>query len=197
MAEAEWAAFLLSLVYVVLNARQNVWCWPAGAASVLVYAWVFYSSKLYADSGLQIIYLLFSLYGWLSWKKIHNVQHKPIKRINLQTALYSIAITGVLFGVIYYILHTYTDGTIPLWDSLAAALSLTATYLSARKYIINWPLWIFTNAMYIAIYLYKDLQLTAILSILMAALAVYGWWQWKKEILISKSSPPAKGEYQV
>jgi nicotinamide mononucleotide transporter len=197
MAEAEWVAFLLSLVYVVLNARQNVWCWPVGAASVLVYAWVFYSSKLYADSGLQIIYLLFSLYGWLSWKNIHNAQHKPIKRINLQMAFYSVAITGVLFGVIYYILITYTDGTIPLWDSLAAALSLTATYLSARKYIINWPLWIFTNTMYVAIYLYKDLQLTAILSVLMAALAVYGWWQWKKDILISKSSPPAKGEYQV
>jgi nicotinamide mononucleotide transporter len=197
MAEAEWVAFLLSLVYVVLNARQNVWCWPVGAASVLVYAWVFYSSKLYADSGLQIIYLLFSLYGWLSWKNIHNAQHKPIKRINLQMAFYSVAITGVLFGVIYYILITYTDGTIPLWDSLAAALSLTATYLSARKYIINWPLWIFTNTMYVAIYLYKDLQLTAILSVLMAALAVYGWWQWKKDILISKSSPPAKVEYQV
>jgi nicotinamide mononucleotide transporter len=193
MAEAEWAAFLLSLVYVVLNARQNVWCWPVGAASVLVYAWVFYSSKLYADSGLQIIYLLFSLYGWLSWKKIHNAQHKQIKLINLQTAFYSVAITGVLFGVIYYILLTYTDGTIPLWDSLAAALSLTATYLSARKYIINWPLWIFTNTMYVAIYLYKDLQLTAILSILMAALAAYGWWQWKKEIVNSKNSPPAKG----
>jgi nicotinamide mononucleotide transporter len=197
MAEAEWAAFLLSLVYVVLNARQNVWCWPVGAASVLVYAWVFYSSKLYADSGLQIIYLLFSFYGWLSWKKIHNAQHKPIKRISLQTAFYSIAITGVLFGLIYYILHNYTDGTVPLWDSLAAALSLTATYLSARKYIINWPLWIFTNTIYVAIYLYKDLQLTAILSLLMAALAVYGWWQWKKEIVISKSSPPVKGEYQV
>lgn len=182
MAEAEWAAFLLSLVYVVLNARQNIWCWPIGAASVIVYAWVFYTSKLYADSGLQIIYFIFSLYGWISWKKIHNTAHKPIKCINLKTILYNTAITALMFDIIYYILVTYTDGTIPVWDSLAASLSLTATYLSARKYIINWPLWIFTNAMYVAIYLYKDLQLTAILSILMALLAAYGWWQWRMEL---------------
>lgn len=182
MAEAEWAAFLLSLVYVVLNARQNIWCWPVGAASVIVYAWVFYTAKLYADSGLQIIYLLFSLYGWLSWKSIHNAEHKPIKHINATTILYSTAITALLFGIIYYVLVTFTDSTIPLWDSLAAALSLAATYLSARKYIVNWPLWIFTNSMYVAIYLYKDLQLTAILSVIMALLAVWGWVEWRKEL---------------
>ena len=182
MAEAEWAAFLLSLVYVVLNARQNIWCWPVGAASVIVYAWVFYSSKLYADSGLQIIYLLFSLYGWLSWKSIHNTEHKPIKRINLPTVLYTLGITGVLFSIIYYVLVRFTDSTIPLWDSLAAALSLAATYLSARKYIVNWPLWIFTNSMYVGIYYYKDLKLTALLSILMALLAAWGWIEWRKEL---------------
>ncbi|UPT66194.1 MAG: nicotinamide riboside transporter PnuC [Sphingobacteriales bacterium JAD_PAG50586_3] len=181
MAQAEWAAFLLSLVYVVLNARQNIWCWPVGAASVIVYAWVFYTAKLYADSGLQIIYFMFSMYGWLSWKSIHNAAQKPIKRINLQTVLFSLAITAVLFGATYYILITYTDGNLPVWDSLAASLSLTATYLSARKYIINWPLWIFTNLLYVAIYIYKDLQLTATLSALMAILAIWGWIEWRKE----------------
>ncbi len=182
MGQAEWAAFLLSLVYVVLNARQNIWCWPIGAVSVIVYAWVFYSAKLYADSTLQLIYLLFSLYGWISWKNIHNAAHKPIKKINLKTILYSTVITTLMFGLIYYILITYTDGNLPFWDSLAASLSLTATYLSARKYIINWPLWIFTNLLYVAIYLYKDLQLTAILSIIMAALAIWGWIEWRKEL---------------
>jgi nicotinamide mononucleotide transporter len=43
-------------------------------------------------------------------------------------------------------------------------------------------LWILTNTMYVAIYLYKDLQLTAILSVLMTVLAAYGWWQWRRDL---------------
>jgi nicotinamide mononucleotide transporter len=182
MAETEWVAFLLSLVYVVLNARQNIWCWPVGAASVLVYAFVFFNAKLYADAGLQVIYLGFSLYGWLSWRQIKLEDTQPVKTLTKRISGISLVLSIMLFAIIYIPLSHYSDSTTPVMDALTAAFSLTATYLSAKKFIENWPLWIVTNTAYILLYIYKDLQLTALLSLLMAILAALGWYSWHKQL---------------
>lgn len=182
MGTVEWVAFLLSVAYVVLNGMQNTWCWPVGAASVLAYSYVFIDIKLYADGALQIIYLAFSLYGWVTWRKMHKQNMlKPILNVALMQWVYFIGLTAALFTGIYYVLYNFSDDTLPFWDALTAALSLTATFMNARKYIENWAVWIVTNSLYIGVYWYKELQLTALLSVIMAAMSVWAWYKWSQE----------------
>ncbi len=182
METVEWVAILLSLAYVVLNGIQNIWCWPVGAASVAVYSYIFFDARLYADAGLQLIYLAFSLYGWITWKQMHtNNVTKPVLNLTIKLAGLFAALTLALFIGIYYVLVHYSDDSLPFWDALTAALSLTATFMNARKYIENWSVWILTNSLYIGIYWHKNLQLTAGLSLLMAALSVWSWVKWYRE----------------
>jgi nicotinamide mononucleotide transporter len=54
--------------------------------------------------------------------------------------------------------------------------------MSAQKWLENWLLWIFVNSIYIVLYIYKDLYLTALLYGLLIVLAVLGWLQWSKKI---------------
>lgn len=183
MNATEITAFLLSIAYVWLNARQNAWCWPIGGLSVALYGYLFFEGNLYADATLQIIYLGFSVYGWLNWKKL---QQQPdtqpvISIINMPILLllYLFA-TAILFGLTYVVLDKFAAATLREWDALTFSLSLLATYWSARKIIENWPLWIVTNAIYIGVYLYKDWQLTALLSLIMAVMAAWGWYKWRK-----------------
>jgi nicotinamide mononucleotide transporter len=76
--------------------------------------------------------------------------------------------------------HTSSD--VPLIDAFLTSGSLLATYMSARKWLENWLLWIFVNTLYIALYIYKDLHLTALLYGLLIVLALFGWVQWSKKI---------------
>jgi nicotinamide mononucleotide transporter len=76
--------------------------------------------------------------------------------------------------------HTSSD--VPLIDAFLTAGSLLATYMSAQKWLENWLLWIFVNSLYIVLYIYKDLHLTALLYGLLIVLAGIGWVQWSKKI---------------
>jgi nicotinamide mononucleotide transporter len=55
------------ILYVFFEIRQNIWLWPLGLITSGFYIVVFYTSKFYADMGLQVYYLVISLYGWYWW----------------------------------------------------------------------------------------------------------------------------------
>jgi nicotinamide mononucleotide transporter len=57
------------IVYVFLEIRQTIWLWPVGIVTSVVYIWVFFSSKIYADMSLQGYYLIISILGWYWWTK--------------------------------------------------------------------------------------------------------------------------------
>ena len=55
------------IIYVFLEIRQNIWLWPVGIITSAVYIVVFFTSKFYADMGLQVYYLVISVLGWYWW----------------------------------------------------------------------------------------------------------------------------------
>jgi nicotinamide mononucleotide transporter len=57
------------IIYVFLEIRQNIWLWPVGIVTSAVYILVFFTSKFYADMGLQVYYLVISIVGWYWWVK--------------------------------------------------------------------------------------------------------------------------------
>ena len=57
MLSLELVAVVLTLLAVYLTVRQIIWCWPLAMVSVTLYAVVFYDARLYADMGLQGLYL--------------------------------------------------------------------------------------------------------------------------------------------
>src|SRR5215510_11892228 len=63
----EWIAATAGAVSVYLSARENIWTWPTAILNVALYLFIFYESGLYSDMGLQVVYLVLSIYGWYSW----------------------------------------------------------------------------------------------------------------------------------
>jgi nicotinamide mononucleotide transporter len=55
------------ILYVFLEIKQNLWLWPVGIITSAVYIWVFFTGKLYADTSLQVYYLIISVLGWYWW----------------------------------------------------------------------------------------------------------------------------------
>jgi nicotinamide mononucleotide transporter len=63
----EWVAALAGAVSVYLSARENIWSWPTAIVNVGLYTIVFRRTGLYSDMGLQVVYLVLSIYGWYKW----------------------------------------------------------------------------------------------------------------------------------
>ncbi|HJU67334.1 MAG TPA: nicotinamide riboside transporter PnuC [Gemmatimonadaceae bacterium] len=179
--EVTAAAFGIASVY--LSARQNVWNWPLGIINVALYIYVFYNAKLYADMGLQAVYVVLAAYGWWHW--LHGGANRGTLRVSRMPTR-EIILLGVAFVVGTATLTTFlaraTDASLPFADSALTAASLVAQYMMTRKYVECWLVWIVADVAYVAMFIYKSLWPTAGLYLVFAVLAVVGWRQWRASL---------------
>ncbi|HRI27086.1 MAG TPA: nicotinamide riboside transporter PnuC [Chitinophagales bacterium] len=176
----EIGGLLSGIAYVVLAARASVWCWPIGLVNVLLFIYLNYYAKLYADVGLQFVYLALTLYGWYNWANAAKQQGNHIGFVNRRLFGSLTLLTVCLAALLALILDRYTDTDVPVWDAVVTALSLTATWLTAQKILENWLLWIFTDVLYVGLYAYKELYLLALLFVIYTLVAAQGYLYWKK-----------------
>ena len=176
---------ILGITYIFFSIRQNILTWPVGLLSSILYVWVFLVSKLYADMGLQLYYVVISIYGWYEW--LHgsrSVKSEVLKvsRLSLKLGLVLAAVSIFIFLLIWYILNDYTDSPVPMADALATSLSIVATWMLARKILEHWLVWIFVDTFSIGLFWYKDLLPTVILFVVYTVMAIVGFIEWKKEL---------------
>ncbi len=179
----EWLGFITGLICVYMVVKQNPLNWPIGMLNAIFFLVLFWRAGLYADSMLQIFYFIIGAFGWWNWK-FGGTNHGELtatKSTLKQLAGYSLAIIIVTF-ILYQILIRFTPSTVPFWDALTTSLSLTAQYMLTRKRLENWYVWILADIIYIALYIHKDLILTAILYAVFMGLCVMGVVTWLKSM---------------
>ncbi len=188
-------AFALSLACVLLNAFGKILTWPLAMISSTAYAYVFFNSQLFGDAALQFVFVGLAMYAWITWYKKDCAPASSTletKSSFSKVPLGAIPKCGVawllMFLVIQYILKNHTNSDVPNIDAFLTSGSLLATYMSAQKWLENWLLWAFVDVIYIGLYVYKDLYLTALLYGLLIALCLVGWRQWSNQMKVKESS---------
>jgi nicotinamide mononucleotide transporter len=68
---------------------------------------------------------------------------------------------------------------LPWADATLSSFSLVAQYWVARRHAANWLLWIAVDVLYVGMFAYKGLMLTAGLYAAMVVLAVIGYRRWQ------------------
>ena len=173
------------IIYVILEVRQNRLLWPLGIITSAAYVIIFFTGKFYADMGLQLYYVLISIYGWYYWSgggSRRERQEVPVVRINRRQTLLLFIVFIAIWAGIYFILDSYTDSPVPAGDSFTTALAIVATWMLTRKIIEQWFLWIIANVVSIGLYIYKGLYPTVILYAVYTAMAVYGYIEWNRSM---------------
>ena len=194
----ELAAALLSGIGVFLSVRQVVWNWPFGIVSVLMYAWIFFHARLYADAGLQLFYATISVYGWWHWvvggrrAAAGTALPAVLPVTRLPRAWWPAVVGGTALAGwgVGHLLATQTDAAIPYLDAMLTATSLAAQWMLTRKYVENWILWIVVDAVYVPTYFARGLPVTAVLYAVFLGLAVMGWREWRGALPSARDGAP-------
>jgi nicotinamide mononucleotide transporter len=177
----EAAAVVFGIVSVYLSVRENIWSWPTGIVNVTLYIFVFFRAKLYADMALQVVYIVISIYGWYEW--LHGGSGRtalPISRGSRRLAVRLVAIGVVSTAVLGTALARTTDAALPYLDSTTTVTSLIAQWMMARKILENWVVWVAVDVVYVGMFVFKSLHLTALLYAVFLVLAAMGYFQWKR-----------------
>ncbi|MFB7559505.1 nicotinamide riboside transporter PnuC [Streptomyces brevispora] len=176
---------------VRLVARQHLANWPIGIANNLFFILLFAQSGLYADAGLQIVFIALAAYGWWTWTHGGGpgADGLPVRSTTRAewALLFAAGVVGTL--ALTVLLDRATDSTVPFWDALTTALSLAATYGQCRKLVESWWLWIAADVVYIPLYAYKELYLTSLLYAGFLMLCLIGLRNWRRDLTRRRREP--------
>jgi nicotinamide mononucleotide transporter len=169
------------LLSVWLTVRRVIWCWLWGIASVLAYTAVFWQTRLYADMGLQLVFCAMNVYGFALWSH-GSVLDEAVHGISsISRTAFSVVVVVVVLSTVVcaLMLAAFTDASLPAADAFLTSLSLAAVWMQARKYLENWLVWLVADTLYVAMFAYKSLWLTAGLYAVFCGMAVAGFVAWR------------------
>jgi nicotinamide mononucleotide transporter len=183
MSSIEIVAAVFGVISVFLSVRQNIWSWPTAIVNVGLYIIVFYESKLYADTGLQVVYVVLNAYGWYHWLYGgKNRTELPVSRTSARLWLLLVALGATGTALIGTLLYRKTDAALPYIDAATTSTSLVAQWMMTRKLLENWIIWVAVDVVYIGMYIYKSLYVTAVLYLIFLILSAMGYVQWRKSL---------------
>jgi len=179
----ELVAVIFGVVSVLLSVKENIWSWPTALINVALYTLLFFRTGLYSDMGLQVVYFVLSIYGWYEW--LYGGKGRTELHVSRAPRSIWIALSGI--AVAFWAVDGYATShlpsvSLPYVDAATATVSLVAQYLMTRKYLENWTLWIIIDVVYVGMFVYKGLYLTAGNYAIYLVLAVMGHIAWKKSL---------------
>ena len=176
---AEIVAVITAILYLILAAKENIWCWFFGFVSTAIYVYLFYDVALLSESVLNIYYMAMAVYGWYQWQNIN--QHQSVK-IHKWKVKRHLAIVSVTLLLVYPVgsLMKILGASFPYLDALVALLAVVATFMTARKIFENWYYWLFVDSVSIYLFWSKQMYLTALLFVFYIVLIFFGIVSWKK-----------------
>ncbi len=198
---AEILGFVSGAACVWLTVKSRISNFPVGIANSAFFLVLFATSRLWADSGLQVLYIVLGFTGWWQW--LHGGSHWT-RLVVGRSPRWALALGLVFIGFGTWGL-TVALGAVrdiaPFWDALTTCLSLVAQALLNWKKLENWYFWIAADVVYVPLYVVKRLDLTAVVYVLFLSMCFLGVHEWRLAMrgqIGSKSVParsvPARAE---
>jgi nicotinamide mononucleotide transporter len=183
----EAVAALLGVLSVWYARKENILVFPFGIANVAIYIYIFFAARLYANAGINVVYLISNIFGWYMWSRSNDdFSKRQISRNNsLQNILAWISVIGI-YIVVFFMLQwvnrddiAYMQSWLPWIDAFNTSFFLVATLLMAIKKLENWQFWIIGNIISIPIYASQGLYFTSLQYAVFLILAILGYKEWK------------------
>jgi nicotinamide mononucleotide transporter len=133
------------------------------------------------QAGLQVYYVVISMYGWLHWTREKEAQG-TLAVSTLPLTWHAAACAGVLLvsALSARWLAGQPDAAWPFLDSVTTWGSLFATWLEARVKLENWLYWICIDSVLAFLFATQGLYFVALLSVVYLGVSLVGFTKWLK-----------------
>ena len=177
----QWLAVALGVAEVLLARVNNIWLYPAGILGTALSILLLMEAQLFAESLLNVYYIVMSVYGWIYWVKKRD---QPPVKVTWSTKtewLISLSISLGGWAVLYFLLRYFTPSNVPLWDAFVSSTAWAGMWLLARRKVENWIFLNISNLFAVPLLFYKKLPMFAVLTIFLFIVACFGYFDWKKK----------------
>jgi len=184
LAMLEWVAAGLGVINIALLIRRSPWNFAFAIASVALYVVIFFENRLYAESGLQVFFIIANVWGWFVWWQSlaarRDDSRVAVRWLDWRSRFIWLAATAALSLNLGWLLHRYTNAVLPFADSAIAGASVAAQILLGYRRIENWVLWIAIDVAAVSLYLNRELYFLAGLYVVLGVMSVLGLREWRK-----------------
>ena len=178
----EWFALAFGVSEVLLAKRNSVWLYPTGIISICLWMFLLVKVDLYAETLLNIYYLVMSIYGWAIWKTRAQDAENQVEWSNHKELTIAALISTFGFLILYLVLTNFTKSDVPIMDAFVSATAWAGMWLLAKRKIENWIFLNISNIVAIPLLFHKKLPLMACLTTFLFVVAIFGFLDWKKII---------------
>jgi nicotinamide mononucleotide transporter len=179
---AELLGFVTGAASVWLTVRARISNFGVGIANSAFFLVLFASARLFADAGLQVVYIGLGAAGWWQWRHGGPAAGQLTVTRSRWPLLAGCAAFAVAATAGLTLVLRAAHDIAPLWDALTTALSLAAQFLLNSKRIENWAFWIAADLIYVPLYVVKRLDLTALVYVLFLLLCAAGTVTWRRAL---------------
>ncbi|KPH56852.1 nicotinamide mononucleotide transporter [Pseudoalteromonas porphyrae] len=193
MSYWEYIAVALSMAYLLLAIKENLWCWPAAFLSTFIYTIMYWNGALLMESLLHFYYMYMAVYGWIAWRRGgDNLRELVITSWTLNQHLVIIVATSIVAVILGYVMTNYTHADFAYLDSFTTCFAVVTTYLVAKKVLENWLYWIVIDTASMYLYYEKGYYPTLALFVFYTIMAVWGFKTWYEEYEQNQAKPLAQ-----
>lgn len=197
-------AITIACVYALAK-NMPVAGWVLGVFSAAMYIVLFYESAIFAETAINMYYLVTCVWGLVLWKgygdRIRDGLRLtgPINKVRLALGLQTVGDTApvpitdisraTLVGSVLAVVALTALGTfvlgftitdVPFLDSLTTALAIVAQFLLAKKIYHNWHVWIAADVVYVILFVSKGLFITAGVYFILLLVCVKALFEWRR-----------------
>ena len=188
LAGIESIAVVLAIAYLLLAARESLWCWYCAFVSSVIYTWIFWDVSLLMESVLNLFYVVMAVVGWWQWRQPAATTtglSQPEKKLQISsmTLRQHLLLWGVLLALALvngWLMQRYTSAVWPYLDAFTTWASVINTFLVVRKVLENWLYWILIDSISIFLYIDRGLYQTALLFAVYVVIVVFGYLSWRR-----------------
>ena len=181
----ELIAVVTGIISVWLAKKENVWLYPVGVISVVLWIYLCWIGSLFGQSVINLFFFAMNVYGWYNWLR-RDENNQPNVVINSNTKNQNILMifaSVVLSGLIYFMLLPLQEENALMefivLEAIITALNFVAMWLMAWKRLEHWLLWIIGDIMCIPLFIHKDYPLGVIQFLVFIVIAYLGYKEWK------------------
>ena len=182
----ELTAAIFGVISVWYARKEKILVFPFGIINVAIYIYICFEARLYANAGINMVYLASNIFGWYMWSRTGDDNQKlQIRRNTPRQQVITWSSVLLIYVAVFLLLRwvnrddaAYLASWLPRIDAFNTSFFLVATILMAVKRLENWHFWIIGNIVSIPIYASQGLYFTSGQYTIFLVLAIMGLREW-------------------